>query len=102
MLASVSALKISFFRLIYKEALKVLRGFFMQVSVETTSGLERRVTIQVPAAQIDEAVEERLKQTAKSARINGFRRGKVPMSFVRRQYGNEVRAEVVSEVMRTK
>ncbi|MDX1398117.1 MAG: trigger factor [Oceanospirillum sp.] len=74
----------------------------MQVSVETTSGLERRVTIQVPAAQIDEAVEERLKQTAKSARINGFRRGKVPMSFVRRQYGNEVRAEVVSEVMRTK
>ncbi|OOV87650.1 trigger factor [Oceanospirillum linum] len=73
----------------------------MQVSVETTSGLERRVTIQVPAAQIDEAVEERLKQTAKSARINGFRRGKVPMSFVRRQYGNEVRAEVVSEVMRT-
>lgn len=74
----------------------------MQVSVETTSGLERRVTIQVPAAQIDEAVEERLKQTAKSARINGFRRGKVPMSFVRRQFGNEVRAEVVSEVMRTK
>ncbi len=73
----------------------------MQVSVETTSGLERRVTIQVPAAQIDNAVEERLKQTAKSARINGFRRGKVPMSFVRRQYGNEVRAEVVSEVMRT-
>ncbi|WP_086481202.1 trigger factor [Oceanospirillum sanctuarii] len=74
----------------------------MQVSVETTSGLERRVTIQVPAAQIDEAVEQRLQQTAKSARINGFRRGKVPMSFVRRQYGNEVRAEVVSEVMRTK
>lgn len=74
----------------------------MQVSVETTSGLERRVTIQVPAAQIDEAVEERLKQTAKSARINGFRRGKVPMSFVRRQFGGEVRAEVVSEVMRSK
>ncbi|WP_417594693.1 trigger factor [Oceanospirillum sp.] len=73
----------------------------MQVSVETTSGLERRVTIQVPAAQIDEAVEERLKQTAKSARINGFRRGKVPMSHLRRQYGSEVRAEVVSEVMRT-
>lgn len=73
----------------------------MQVSVETTSGLERRVTIQVPAAQIDNAVEERLVQTAKSARINGFRRGKVPMSFVRRQFGAEVRAEVVSDVMRT-
>ncbi|MBB1485970.1 trigger factor [Oceanospirillum sediminis] len=73
----------------------------MQVSVETTSGLERRVTIQVPAAQIDNAVDERLVQTAKSARINGFRRGKVPMSFVRRQFGAEVRAEVVSEVMRT-
>ncbi|WP_028303743.1 trigger factor [Oceanospirillum maris] len=74
----------------------------MQVSVETTSGLERRVTIQVPAAQIDEAVEERLKQTAKSARINGFRRGKVPMSHVRRQFGGEIRAEIVSDVMRNK
>lgn len=73
----------------------------MQVSVETTSGLERRVTIQVPAARVDEAVEARLKQTAKSARINGFRRGKVPMNFVRRQFGDEVRAEVVSEVIRT-
>ncbi|MAC45937.1 MAG: trigger factor [Oceanospirillum sp.] len=73
----------------------------MQVSVETTSGLERRVTIQVPAAQVDNAVEERLKQTAKSARINGFRRGKVPMSYVRRQFGADVRAEVVSEVVRT-
>ncbi len=73
----------------------------MQVSVETTSGLERRVTIQVPAAQVDNAVEERLKQTAKSARINGFRRGKVPMSHVRRQFGADVRAEVVSEVVRT-
>lgn len=73
----------------------------MQVSVETTSGLERRVTIQVPAARVDEAVEARLKQTAKSARINGFRRGKVPMNYVRSQFGAEVRAEVVSEVIRT-
>ncbi|MDN3526669.1 trigger factor [Halomonas sabkhae] len=72
----------------------------MQVSVDTTSQIERRVKVQVPAAEIDEAVDTRLKDAAKSVRINGFRQGRVPMSVVRQRYGDDVRNEVVGEVMR--
>ncbi|MEA2117614.1 trigger factor [Halovibrio sp. HP20-50] len=72
----------------------------MQVSVETTSPIERRITIQVPAAEIDEAVNARLKDTAKNVRLNGFRQGHVPMAVVRQRYGQDARNEVVSEVMR--
>ncbi|HAA45679.1 MAG: trigger factor [Halomonas sp. 54_146] len=72
----------------------------MQVSVETTSQIERRITIQVPAAEIDEAVSARLKDTAKNVRLNGFRQGRVPMAVVRQRYGQDARNEVVGEVMR--
>lgn len=72
----------------------------MQVSVETTSQIERRITIQVPAAEIDEAVSARLIDTAKNVRLNGFRQGRVPMSVVRQRYSDSVRSEVVGEVMR--
>ncbi|MDR5874789.1 trigger factor [Vreelandella gomseomensis] len=72
----------------------------MQVSVETTSQIERRITIQVPAGEIDEAVNTRLKETAKNVRLNGFRQGRVPMAVVRQRYGQSVRDEVVGEVMR--
>jgi trigger factor len=72
----------------------------MQVSVETTSPIERRLTIQVPAAEIDEAVSTRLKETAKNVRLNGFRKGRVPMAVVQQRYGQDVRNEVVGESMR--
>ncbi|GGW66581.1 trigger factor [Vreelandella hamiltonii] len=72
----------------------------MQVSVETTSQIERRITIQVPAAEIDGAVSARLKETAKNVRLNGFRQGRVPMAVVNQRYGDSVRNEVVGEVMR--
>ncbi|MFG6666666.1 trigger factor [Halomonas sp. HNIBRBA4712] len=72
----------------------------MQVSVETTSPIERRITISVPAADIDEAVSARLKDTAKNVRLNGFRQGRVPMPVIRQRYGDSVRNEVVGEVMR--
>ncbi|MGO2392391.1 MAG: trigger factor [Halomonas sp.] len=72
----------------------------MQVSVETTSQIERRITIQVPAAEIDEAVSARLKDTAKNVRLNGFRQGRVPMAVVNQRYGQDARNEVVNEVMR--
>ncbi|CBV42229.1 trigger factor [Halomonas elongata] len=72
----------------------------MQVSVDTTSQIERRVKVQVPAAEIDEAVAARLKDAAKTVRMDGFRKGKVPMSVIRQRYGSEVRNEVVGEVMR--
>jgi len=72
----------------------------MQVSVETTSSIERRMTIGVPADQVDQEVEQRLQQTAKTIRINGFRPGKVPTKVVKKRYGQSVRQEVIGEVMR--
>ena len=72
----------------------------MQVSVETTSNIERRMTIGVPALEIDKAVEKRLQETARTVRLNGFRPGKVPYKVVKRRFGDSVRQEVVGEVMR--
>ncbi|GHA84100.1 trigger factor [Modicisalibacter luteus] len=72
----------------------------MQVSVETTSQIERRVTVQVPSNEVDEAVAARLKDTAKNVRLNGFRQGRVPMAVVKQRYGRDVRNEVVGELMR--
>ena len=73
----------------------------MQVSVETTSGLERKMTVEVPSDRIDSEVSNRLKDTAKRVRIDGFRPGKVPMSEVKRRYGMGARQEVLSELMRS-
>ena len=72
----------------------------MQVSVETTSALERKITITVPADKVDGAVENRLKDTARKVKIDGFRPGKVPMNVVRSRFGASVRQEVLGEVMR--
>jgi trigger factor len=71
----------------------------MQVSVETTQGLERRLTITVPAESVDSAVKARLQQLAKTQRINGFRPGKVPVSVIKKRYGAAVRQEVAGDVM---
>ncbi|WP_416305586.1 trigger factor [Neptunicella sp. SCSIO 80796] len=71
----------------------------MQVSVETTQGLERRLTITVEAENIDSAVKARLQQLAKTQRINGFRPGKVPVKVIQKRYGDAVRQEVSGEVM---
>jgi trigger factor len=71
----------------------------MQVSVETTQGLERRLTVTVPAESVDTAVKSRLQQLAKSQRINGFRPGKVPVSVIKKRFGSAVRQEVAGEVM---
>ena len=71
----------------------------MQVSVETTQGLERRLTISVPAEQIEKAVNDSLKSEAKRARIPGFRPGKVPISVINKRYGNAIRQDITGEVM---
>lgn len=72
----------------------------MQVSVETTSSIERRITIGVPAEQIETEVEQRLQQTGRTVRLNGFRPGKVPAKVVRKRFGGQVRQEVIGELMR--
>lgn len=71
----------------------------MQVSIETTSGLERRLTIGVPADTVEGEIEKRLKEAAKNIRLNGFRKGKVPLKVVKQRYGAGVRQEVVGELI---
>ena len=71
----------------------------MQVSVETTQGLERRLTISVPAETVDVEVKNRLRQVSKTQRIDGFRPGKVPPSVIQKRYGKSVRQEVAGEIM---
>jgi trigger factor len=71
----------------------------MQVSLETTSGLERRLTVGVPAEQVDNEVENRIKQAARNVSIKGFRKGKVPVSEVKKRYGAGIRQEVVGDVI---
>jgi trigger factor len=71
----------------------------MQVSVENTGGLERRVTVQVPAERIEEEVSSRLQSMKGSIRIDGFRPGKVPLQVIEKKYGTQVRHEVIDRVI---
>ncbi len=73
----------------------------MQISIETTSGLERRLTISVPSETFEAQISDRLGEAAGKVRLPGFRPGKVPMKEVRRRYGTAVRAEVASELMQS-
>lgn len=71
----------------------------MQVSVENTSALERRMTIGVPAERIEAEVNKRLQQTAQKAKIPGFRPGKVPMSVIRQRYEADARQEALGNII---
>jgi len=71
----------------------------MQVSLETLSGLERRMTIEVPAETIESQVQSRLKEAAKNFQMKGFRKGKVPVKVIKDRFGAGVRQEVLGEVM---
>lgn len=71
----------------------------MQVSIQTTSGLERRLTVGVPAEKVDDEVKARLQKAAGTVRLDGFRPGKVPMKVLKQRYGAGVRQEVIGEVM---
>lgn len=73
----------------------------MQVSVESTGALERRIEVQVPAARVEQAVEERLKSMSRTVRLKGFRPGKVPVQVVRQQFGQQVRQEVLGDVVQS-
>ena len=71
----------------------------MQVSVESTSALERRMTIGVPAERIETEVNKRLQQTARRAKVPGFRPGKVPMSVIRQRYEDAARQEALGDLI---
>ena len=73
----------------------------MMVSVESTGGLERRMTVQVPADRIESEVDSRLATVGKNAKIKGFRPGKIPLSVIRQRYGGQVRQEVLGELLQS-
>ena len=69
----------------------------MQVSVTTTHGLERRLEIAVPGERLAGEVDQKLKRLARTARVKGFRPGKVPYAVVKQQFGSQVHAEAVTQ-----
>jgi trigger factor len=69
--------------------------------VTTTKGLERRLEVAVPGEQVAGEVDQRLKRLTRTARIKGFRPGKVPYSIVRAQFGSQVHAETVNDLMQS-
>ena len=73
----------------------------MQVSVETLKGLERKVTVSVPAEKVEEEVSLRLRNLARKVKVDGFRPGKVPMNVVKSRYSDSVREEVAREMVQS-
>ncbi|MCP5180316.1 MAG: trigger factor [Pseudomonadales bacterium] len=71
----------------------------MHISIETTTGLERRLTITVPSEEFEAKISEKLVEARGQVRLPGFRPGKVPMKEVRRRFGQGVRVEVAGELM---
>jgi trigger factor len=73
----------------------------MQVSVESISKLERRMQVQVPAERVSKEIAARLKNLSRTARLNGFRPGKAPLTVIRRQFGPQVHREVIGELLQS-
>ena len=71
----------------------------MLVSVEASGALERRMRVEVPAQQIDSQVAERLKNVGRTARLEGFRPGKVPAKVIQKRFGPQVRQEDIRELL---
>ncbi len=71
----------------------------MQVTVEKKEGIHCELAIEVPFIEIDKEVTKRLQKIAKTAKFDGFRPGKVPVNFVKKRYGEEIRFEVIGDVL---
>src|ERR1035437_10421254 len=71
----------------------------MAATLENISQLERRLNVTLPAAEIGHEVQSRLKRLVRDAKMPGFRPGKVPFKVVARQYENQVRREVLGDVL---
>lgn len=72
----------------------------MQVSVEKLSEIKRRLTIVIPASQIEEAYTSKINHFVQTSKIKGFRPGKAPKSFIQQRYGEEARQEAYLDVMK--
>ncbi|MFO1205382.1 MAG: trigger factor [Burkholderiales bacterium] len=72
----------------------------MQATLESLNGLERRLNVSLPLSEIDTEVAVRLKKIARTAKLSGFRPGKVPLKIVEQQFGPQVRQEVLGDVVK--
>ena len=73
----------------------------MQVSVETTNGLERKMTVVIEEERLSSVIDGRLQDMTKTVKVKGFRTGKVPLKIVKQQYAQQVRQEVVGDVLQS-
>ena len=73
----------------------------MQVSVETTDGLERKMTVVIEEERLSSVIDGRLQDMTKTVKVKGFRTGKVPLKIVKQQYAQQVRQEVVGDVLQS-
>ena len=73
----------------------------MQSSVEKISSIGRKMSVVVPADQIESAIQAKLKQLSKRVKIQGFRQGKVPMKIVDQQYRGSATSEVLGDVIQS-
>lgn len=73
----------------------------MAAAVETINGLQRRITIKVPLAPLENQIRQRLTQISRTAKFSGFRPGKAPIGLVNQHYGDQVRDEVYSKAVET-
>lgn len=72
----------------------------MQVSVENTSSLERRMTVSIPADRLSSVIDGRLRDMAGKANLKGFRKGKVPAKVIEQRFGDQIRSEAFGELVR--
>ncbi len=72
----------------------------MQVAVETTNGLERRIKIAIPAERIDQEINSRLQKLSRTAKLDGFRKGKIPLTVIDQRFRPAVQFEVLDDLMR--
>jgi len=73
----------------------------MQVSVEKTSELSRKMTVSLPEEMIQEKMDVRFKSLAREVKVDGFRPGKVPVRVVKKMYGERVRGEVTGDLIQS-
>lgn len=73
----------------------------MQILIEETGALERRVNYSIPKSELEQKIQKKLNEIGKTLRLKGFRPGKVPAQVVKQRYGKQVREEVLQDVMRS-
>jgi trigger factor len=71
----------------------------MQVSIENVGKLGRKLTVRLPAQELEDKVRSRIQETGRSARLKGFRPGKVPTKVIEQRFGRQIRGEVLSEMI---